>query len=220
MALSKLTYNSLNVTAAASKGIGFDSDPDALQADYTGGDMVVIKKLTASSSATLSFVDGTSDVVLDNTYKEYLFTFKDIHPATDDVEFRIKFSIDGGSNYNATVTSTVFYARHYEDDTTAALGYHTSMDEAQGTSGQQLSRSIGNGNDETFCGTVHLFSPSSTTFVKHFISRGHEYTSVNNEARDYFVSGYVNSTSAVDAIQFAMSTGNIDAGDICLYGIN
>ena len=83
MALSKLTYNSLNVTAAASKGIGFDSDPDALQADYVAGAMVFIKKLTASSSGTLSFVDGSSDVVLDDTYKEYIFTFKDIHPSND-----------------------------------------------------------------------------------------------------------------------------------------
>ena len=186
----------------------------ALPSAVSGGAMTLLETQTASSSSTISFTSN-----IDDTYDEYMFKFYDIHPATDDVEFRIKFSIDGGSNYNATVTSTVFYARHYEDDSTAALGYHASMDEAQGTSGQQLSRSIGNGNDESFCGTVHLFSPSSTTFVKHFISRGHEYTSVNNEARDYFVSGYVNSTSAVDAIQFAMSSGNIDAGTFKLYGI-
>ena len=187
----------------------------ALPSAVSGGAMTLLETQTASSSSTISFTSN-----IDDTYDEYMFKFYDIHPATDDVEFRIKFSIDGGSNYNATVTSTVFYARHYEDDSTAALGYHASMDEAQGTSGQQLSRSIGNGNDESFCGTVHLFSPSSTTFVKHFISRGHEYTSVNNEARDYFVSGYVNSTSAVDAIQFAMSSGNIDAGTFKLYGVS
>ena len=99
MALSKLTYNSLNVTAAASKGIGFDSDPDALQADYTGGSLTFIKKLTASSSDTLSFVDGTSDVVLDNTYKEYLFTFKDIHPETNQVSFGFQGNAAGGSGY-------------------------------------------------------------------------------------------------------------------------
>ena len=124
----------------------------ALPSAVSGGAMTLLETQTASSSSTISFTSN-----IDDTYDEYMFKFYDIHPATDDVEFRIKFSIDGGSNYNATVTSTVFYARHYEDDSTAALGYHASMDEAQGTSGQQLSRSIGNGNDESFCGTVHLF---------------------------------------------------------------
>ena len=91
MALSRLTYNSFNVTPTASKGIGFDSGADDLAATFSGGAMTFIKKLTASSSATLSFVDGTSDVVLDNTYKEYLFTFNNIHPETDEDYFLLIF---------------------------------------------------------------------------------------------------------------------------------
>jgi len=219
MALSKLTYNSLNVTAAASKGIGFDSDPDALQADYSGGAMTFIKKLTASSSATLSFVDGSASVVLDNTYKEYIFTWKNMHPATDSVYLQFNGSIDAGSNYNVTKTTTFFRAAHDEADTTTVFGYDTGEDIAQGTGFQGLNVSIGNDNDQCGVGTLHLFNPSSTTFVKHFIFRG-----ANPNAGDYmvdtFVAGYFNTTSAVDAIQFKMASGNIDAGDICLYGIN
>ena len=182
------------------------------------GEMRFIKKVTASSSATISFVDGTSDVVLDNTYKEYLFTFKDIHPATDSVYLQFNGSIDAGSNYNVTKTTTFFRAAHDEADSTTVFGYDTGEDIAQGTGFQGLNVSIGNDNDQCGVGILHLFNPSSTTFVKHFIFRG-----ANPNAGDYmvdtFVAGYFNTTSAVDAIQFKMASGNIDAGDICLYGI-
>ena len=185
----------------------------------TSGSMTFIKKLTASSSATLSFVDGSSDVVLDNTYKEYLFTFKNIHPATDQAQFSFNMSIDSGSNYNVTKTTTYFRGFHTEDDGTTSLAYQTGDDLAQGTGFQFLTGYLGNGNDESSSGTLHLFNPSSTTFVKNFISRNSEYI-FNNSIRDSFIAGYGNTTSAVDAVQFKMSSGNIDAGDICLYGIN
>jgi len=185
----------------------------------SSGAMTFIKKLTASSSATLSFVDGASDVVLDNTYKEYMFTFNNIHPATDTAQFSFNMSIDSGSNYNVTKTTTYFRGFHTEDDGTTSLAYQTGDDLGQGTGFQFLTGYLGNGNDESSSGTLHLFNPSSTTFVKHFIARSNEYI-FNNSSRDSFVSGYGNTTSAVDAIQFKMSSGNIDAGDICLYGIN
>ena len=185
----------------------------------TSGSMTFIKKLTASSSATLSFVDGSSDVVLDNTYKEYLFTFKNIHPATDQAQFSFNMSIDSGSNYNVTKTTTYFRGFHTEDDGTTSLAYQDGDDLAQSTGFQFLTGYLGNGNDESSSGTLHLFNPSSTTFVKNFISRNSEYI-FNNSIRDSFIAGYGNTTSAVDAVQFKMSSGNIDAGDICLYGIN
>ena len=185
----------------------------------TSGSMTFIKKLTASSSATLSFVDGSSDVVLDNTYKEYLFTFKNIHPATDQAQFSFNMSIDSGSNYNVTKTTTYFRGFHTEDDGTTSLAYQDGDDLAQSTGFQFLTGYLGNGNDESSSGTLHLFNPSSTTFVKNFISRNSEYI-FNNSIRDSFIAGYGNTTSAVDAVQFKMSSGNIDAGDICLYVIN
>ena len=184
----------------------------------SGGSMTFIKKLTASSSATLSFVDGASDVVLDNTYKEYLFIYTDIHGSTGG-SLSFNLSIDSGSNYNIAKTSTFFLAEHGEDDTFASLGYQTGSDLAQGTGFQIIHRSSDYTNaDESVCGFLHIFNPSSTTFVKHFISR----TSSAGAARshDSFMAGYGNTTSAVDAIQFKMDAGNIDSGDICLYGIN
>jgi len=181
------------------------------------GSMTFIKKLTASSSATLSFVHGSGGVDF-STYKEYVFTFKNIHPATDGAHLTFNGSIDAGSNYNVTKTTTWFFGYHNEGDSAAALTYSTGNDLAQSTDFQILASDIGNGNDEDGCGTLHLFNPSSTTFVKHFISRCHSYNS-NDYANDIYIAGYFNDTNDIDAVQFKMSSGNIDSGDICLYGI-
>ena len=221
MALNKLKYNSLNVTPVANKAISFDSDPDALEATLSGGAMTFIKKLTASSSGTLSFVDGSSSVVLDNTYKEYMFIFNNIHPATDNVDFRFQGNAAGGSGFNETVTSTIFEAYHAEDDSgTPALGYSTGRDSAQGTDFLHLNcGSCDADNDSCLAGTLKIFNPSSTTFVKHFI--GTTNNALNGaETDNTFTAGYFNTTSAIDEVQFKMSSGNIDAGTITLYGIN
>ena len=182
------------------------------------GSMTFIKKLTASSSATLSFVDGASGVVLDDTYKEYVFTFKDIHPSVDAGNLEFNMSVDGGSNYNVAKTTTAFYAYHTESGSASALTYDGNLDLAQGTGFQKLLENVGTDNDQCGAGTLTIFNPSSDTFVKHFIFRGmrngaYEY------AVDYHIAGYGNTTSAVNAIRFRMHSGNIDAGDICLYGI-
>ena len=220
MAISKLNFNSLNVTPTASKGIGFDSGADDLEASFSGGSMTFIKKLTASSSANLSFVDGASSVVLDNTYKEYVFIFKDIHPETDQVHFQFNMSIDTGSNYNVAKTTSAFRAGHYENGSSTAFSYLDSADLAQGTGFQNLEEGASMGNDADQClgGTLTLFNPASTTFVKHFIARTNNAHWID-VSTDGFFSGYGNTTSAVDAIQFKMSSGNIDAGTITLYGI-
>ena len=181
------------------------------------GSMVFIKKLTASSSGTLSFVNGSSDVVLDSTYKEYLFTFNNIHPATDGSQFQIGFR-DGDTDYDAVKTTTFFQAYHQESGGSAGIQYATSLDLAQSTSFQNITGDLGNQNDECGSGIVQLFDPSSTTFVKHFITR--ENGQQNNEQSvSIFTAGYCNTTSAIDGVQFKMSSGNIDSGDICLYGI-
>ena len=182
------------------------------------GSMVLIKKLTASSDGTLSFVDGASSVVLDNTYKEYVFTFKDIHPATDNVHFTFQGNAAGGSGYNETITSSAFYYQNDEGDSDTELAYEAGSDQAQGTAFQRLGHSVGNDNDQCIVGSLHLFNPSSTTFVKHFIAK---VQTVNSDTycTCNFTAGYFNTTSAIDEIQFKFSSGNIDAGTFKLYGI-
>ena len=216
MALNKLKYNSLNVTPVANKAISFDSDPDALEDTLEGGAMTFISKSTASSSSTISFTSG-----IDSTYKEYMFIFKDIHPATDGAEFQFQCSTDSGSNYNTTITSSYFRAGHDEGDVSgqAKIVYETGHDLAQGTGFQTIGHDIGNDSDQQYSGILNLFNPSSTTFVKHFISVGN-LVQQNNYSFNPYVAGYCNTTSAVDAVQFKFSSGNIDAGTITLYGIN
>ena len=184
------------------------------------GSMTFIKKLTASGSSTLSFVDGASSVVLDNTYKEYLFTFKDIHPATNGAAFTFQANASGGSGYNETITSTQFQAYHKEDGSASGLGYNSGNDQAQGTGFQKLNGNIRNDNDASGAGYLHIFDPSSTTFVKHFIAVMVEPEDGSpTPLANLYTAGYFNTTSALDEFQFKMDSGNIDAGDICLYGI-
>jgi len=182
------------------------------------GSMVFIKKLTASSSATLSFVDGSDGVVLDDTYKEYLFTFNNIHPQTDNAKLEFNLSTDGGSNYNVTKTTTHFFSYHSEDDNDTALGYSTGSDLAQSTANKIITNGIGNANDESASGTMSLFSPSSSIFVKHFMSDMH---GMRNDvyAWRFMKAGYFNTTTALTRFQFKLNSGNIDSGTIKLYGI-
>ena len=192
-------------------------DGGAIDSGITKGSLIFIKKLTASSSANLTFVDGSSNVVLDSTYKEYLFTFNNIHPGTNNVIFKVNFR-DGGSNYDATKTTTWANAYHNEDGGSAGYSYATGGDLAQSTAGQYLGWSMYDDNDQSASGYLHLFNPSSTTFVKHFIARVNNYYTTGSA--DAIVAGYCNTTTAIDGVQFSMSSGNIDAGDICLYGIS
>jgi len=203
MALVK--YNNNSISAITSTGLAT-------------GAMTLIKSQTASSSSTISFVDGTSDVDLDATYPIYLFQFINIHPSADSNQFRINFSVDGGSNYNVSKTSSVFRAYQNEAGNDTAFGYTTSNDLANGTGVQLLASSLGADADHTTQGSLWLFNPSSTTFVKHFICRITTNSS-DDEIMDFFVAGYCNTTSAVNAAQFSMTSGNIDAGKIKLYGL-
>lgn len=175
--------------------------------------LILLSTQTASASATISFTTG-----LDSTYDEYIFKFINIHPATDGANFQVNMSTDAGSNYNVTKTTTFFRSYHKEDGTDADLGYRTANDLAQSTSPATLNIGAGDGADESISGELTLFNPSSTVFVKHFISNTNEYES-GDISYQAFVAGYCNTTSAVDAVQFSFSTGNIDDGVIKLYGV-
>tara|TARA_R110002012_G_scaffold289443_1_gene482549 strand:- start:18 stop:446 length:429 start_codon:yes stop_codon:yes gene_type:complete len=141
-----------------------------------------------------------------------------MHPATNNVGLSFNFSIDSGSNYNVTKTTTTPRAYNNEDSSDTALQYDDGQDLAQSTAFQRILRFIGNGNDESGSGEMYLFEPSSTTFIKHFIATGNTYYNGTHSMND-LTSGYGNTTSAVDAVQFKMSSGNIDAGVIKMYGI-
>ena len=187
----------------------------------SSGSITFIKKLTASSSSTLSFVDGASSVVLDNTYKVYLFTFNNIHPSAENPNFAFNLSVDSGSNYNVSKATTYFRTQNGESGSGAELGYETGLDLANATGIQKISKEAGNDNDQGVSGHFHLFNPSSTTFVKHFICQtNNNFKYSEPYAYSNYIAGYGNTTSAVDAIQFSFSSGSIDSGDIVLYGIN
>jgi hypothetical protein len=183
----------------------------ALPSSIIGGAMTLLSTQTASSSATISFTSG-----IDDTYDSYVFKFINIHPASN-ADFTFNLSTDSGSNYNVTKTTTVVRAYHNEDGSESALGYVASLDLAQSTAFQILAQPKSE-NDENCGGTLTLYNPSSTTFVKHFISTTQNVNSPYSEM--WNIAGYGNTTSAVNAVRFKMSSGNIDSGVIKLYGIS
>jgi hypothetical protein len=187
----------------------------ALPSSISGGAMTLISEQTASGSATISFTSG-----IDSTYDSYVFKFINCHPATNSVQFLFNGSTDGGSNYNVVKTTTNFSTLHAENDSFAFLGYQASADLAQSTNFVRLNgNEVGADNDQSLCATLKLFNPSSTTFVKHFISDC-QFSEQSDHSERAFVAGYFNTTSAINAVQFKFSSGNIDSGVIKLYGIS
>jgi len=186
----------------------------ALPASISGGGLNLISTQTASSSATINFTSG-----LDSTYKEYIFKFINVHPASAQY-FQFQGSTDGGGSYGVNITSSAFDSYNFESGSAQALRYLTSGDLAQSTSFQPVTSVTPNtDNDASYSGFLHLFNPSSTTFVKHFIGTVNVMT--DNPASDNaFIGGYFNTTSAINAIQFKFASGNIDSGVIKLYGVS
>ena len=204
MALVKYNNNSISAVTSASS--------------IPSGALTHIKTLTASSSGTLSFVNGSSDVVLDSTYPIYVFKFINIHSANNDVLFKVGFR-DGSTDYDASKTTTLFQSEHDESGSSPSITHASGGDILHNETGfQVMTRNMGNGNDECMSGELTLFNPSSTTFVKHFLFK----TNINSNDDSSDVShgaGYCNVTAAIDAVQFSFNSGNIGSGVIKLYGI-
>ena len=221
MALSKVNFNSMNVTPAASKAIKFNSSNNGLETGDLGGSLVLLSTVTASSSSTISFTSN-----IDSTYKEYIFKFIDIHPASEYGFFQFQADTGTNTNYNQTITSTSFTSTHSENDSEALINYQTGSDQAQGTGFQHLSDQLEADNDSCLCGTLHIFDPSNTTFVKHFMSLT-QFHQADPSSRQYYVAGYFNTTSALTRFQFkilgtssgASNSNTIDSGTIKMYGV-
>jgi len=204
MALKFANNNSLSAITSTPSGVG-------------GGSLSLISTSTASSSSTVSIASG-----IDSTYKEYIVKFFDVHPSIDNGSstnyFLVNFR-DGSTDYDTTKTTTIFRAYHFENNSTQALAYETDHDLAQSTGFQRIAQGMGNDNDQCVAGTLHLFDPSNTTFVKHFLCETNNIHADNASYR-WNVGGYCNTTTAIDGIQFKMTTGNIDSGTFKLYGVN
>jgi hypothetical protein len=207
------------MTGIIAQNVGRTSGLIKAASGGTGGVWTKIKEITASADATIDFVDGTDDVVLDSTYPIYVFKFINMHPGTSAVFWTFQANAAGGSGYNETITSTTFRAVHTEAGS-GQMDYIASIDQAEGTAFQNIisDGDIKTDNDSSLAGTLHLFNPSSTTFVKHFIATTNHMVN-NSQSSNNYIGGYFNTTSAIDEIQFKFSSGNVDAGKIKLYGL-
>jgi hypothetical protein len=185
-----------------------------------GGSWTLIKTLTASSDATLSFVDGSASVVMDNTYRVYKWVFIDIHPATDDVHFQFQCSTNTGSSYGVNLKTVQGRNYHNGSAENWAIGSRsTSSGTGGGATGfESIGSECGNDNEQSICGQLELYAPSGTTHHKKVISK-----TLKEQANDMldaqWMNGLFHSTSAIDAIQFKFSSGNIDSGQISMFGM-
>lgn len=207
-----------NITTSGILGPGafnnssFNNVTSVASGAVDSGAMQFISKSTASTSANISFSFSGS-------YKEYLFFYTDIHPATDNAQFMINFSTDSGSNYNVAKTNTIFLSQHGEGtESSVGLFYKTTLDLENSTGNCMINVDSGADADQTTSGYLHVFAPHDTTFVKHFISTNN-YSQSGNYSIHSHVAGYANTTSALTNIRFIMNTGNIDSGQISMYGI-
>ena len=186
----------------------------SIPASITGGGLNLISTQTASSSSSLSFTSG-----IDSTYKEYIFKFINIHPASNNVTWTVNFR-DGSTAFDATKTTTNFYVNHTEAGGGAGIGYSTSQDLAQSTSYAPFNENTyGTDADASLCGEMFLFDPSNTTFLKHFIALV-GFMATNPGSRHDFTAGYCNVTAAIDGVDFKFSSGNIDSGVIKMFGLS
>jgi len=205
MALVKYNNNSISAVTSASS--------------IPSGALVPIKTITASSDATISFVHGSSDVVLDSTYPIYVFKFINVHASQNETWFQFQGSVDGGSNYNVSATTTNFVAHNRESGGNQGLNYYDSRDSANSTGYIYIAGwEQGIDNDQSISGSITIFNPASTVFVKHFTSKCNICHPSDFTANGY-MGGYFNTTSAINSISFKMTSGNIDSGTIKLYGI-
>ena len=185
----------------------------ALDSIASGAMTLIATNTISSGVSSSSFTSG-----IDSTYDTYLFKFINLHFSANDNAFFVKFR-DGGSDFDATKTSTFFFAQHKEDASGGAVSYDSDRDLAQSTGGHFLHLTTLSDNDASNSGEMFLFNPSSTTFVKHFIARVQGMSGAPKTV-DAFTAGYANVTAAIDGVEFSSSSGTIDSGVIKMYGLS
>jgi hypothetical protein len=199
-------------------------DAGAIDSGVSTGSLTHIKTITASDTSTMSFVHGSSDVVFDGTYKEYIFKYISMHPGNEDAaELKFQVSTNGGTGYGVSIQSTSMTVTHNEADGVSGPDYVNSIDLANSTDFCHITpNNIGNENDENASGELHIFDVASTTFVKHWYARCNNTIS-SDRCNDAYFAGYVNSTTAINAIQFQMTNGQTGkttgSGIIKMYGV-
>lgn len=173
-----------------------------------GGDLTLISTATASSSASLDFTSG-----IDSTYDSYLFVFDSIIPVTDNTTFTAQTSTDGGSNYDSTANDYYRAAFRIDSSGTTITGVASETD-----TGIVMIAS-GNAAGESLNGYLYMFGSQNTSTHTHFWFGGISTTSTGSIRMDNRGIKRT-STTAINAITFYMSSGNISSGTIRLYGFN
>lgn len=173
-------------------------------------ELVLISSATASSSATLDFTSGIT-----SAYSMIIFVLTDIVPATNAANLQMRFSINGGSSY---ITSGNY---GYASLGVAGGSASTVYVQANGASFIQLTGNINTGTPGScFSGVVDLINPASSTTFKSVNIKTSNSNGGGDQVTSLMGSGlYDGVTTAVNAIRFLASSGNITSGTIYMYGV-
>jgi Collagen triple helix repeat (20 copies) len=191
---------------------GFPGVPGPMGPAGTGGGgggsgaLILLEQYTAANSATLDFT-----TCITSTYDDYLVEMLNVLPVTDSVGLQMVASTDGGSTWLGGTNYAFLMNRTGGSQTSGAAssipvdGYASALA----------------GNTAAYggvSGSIKLFNPLSATAYK--------YMTVNDAYRAYdgtfeMITGIAGiwTTTAVNALRFKFSSGNIASGTIRVYGI-
>ena len=177
-------------------------------AGVSTGDVVLLATQPASSNASLAFTSG-----IDSTYKEYIFSFENMHSTNDGANF----TFQAGASYNTSITSAAFRSEN-SDSGSNNFGFAAANIQGNGTGEQMMYHELDNDNDSCVSGELHLFNPSSTTYVKQWFSRV-QGSKNSDTSMEVYTAGYLNTTSALTQVRFTIASGSIQSGTIKMYGV-
>lgn len=177
-----------------------------------GSGWVLLDSKTASASATLDFTTG-----IDSTYDQYRFEVVNVVPATDGAHFTFQASHDGGATYD-TAAGSYFYSGQWTSNTPGTGTFNDlSFSSTYGLISDDLDANTGAAGLLGTIGYLTLTLPSSAG--QHKYTTDTVFRKNSNLLYREFNQGWITSASAVNAIRFQMSTGNIASGTIRFYGI-
>ena len=171
----------------------------------------------ASSSFTWTGFSSNTD------YSEIHFYFSNIHVTSSNTDFEFQVNATGEIGFNETMTSNFcYFAYNTEDSPGSDGGPGLGGGQAGGTAFNPMAQAnLNTDTDSSNNGYMVLYNPSETTH--HKLWKSSISTTSNSAKAELMVShGVIDTASnkAIDSIQFKCTSGNMDDGDILVYGVS
>ena len=156
-----------------------------------------------ASSGAIS--DGTASVIFNqfdaSKYDYYIFNILAVVPVSDGVQLLMQLSADG-TNYDTTNGS-------YHEQSTDRTGLRISASNVGGASGEIMGVSV----------AAKLFNVSSSSTNTYITGFGGYQNDSGNFSSMSGTGNYQASTAAHTAVKILFNSGNIESGEITMFGV-